>query len=363
MLRTLILLAFSALVLVSCLDEIDLEVPKNTQKGLVIRGELLKGEPSIVRVNISSLFTFDASSLGLVSISSVTLIDEAGNEMPIESRSVRLFEHIFTDADPISIDYFQSYKLRVITAEGARYESAYEELLPLPEGEVTLKYEPSIIERITDDGVLIQRDAVQFFANTSLDIPNSDKNAQLLWNAERTYQLTDSAEVNIPTVFSKVCYLTVGLDFDNIHVLDGTDLAEGQAVDFPLSKVQLTHEFAEGYYYTVYRKSLNEGAYRYWSQTKQAVERQGQLFEPIIGRVQSNLVNLDNKEDNTIFGYFSAHAQDTIRLYVAPEFNVSRLCPLPPAPFVPPCPSPFPICCDCSQQDGSTTVKPDFWEF
>ncbi len=358
-----ILIILSLLSLTACLDTIDLDVPKGTEEGIVIRGELIKGDPSILRIRISNIFNFDLKSLGLVLLDAVTLIDEAGNEMEIEQRESTLFQHIFDPvADPIKIEHYQKYKIRVAVEDGRVYESSFEELLPLPAGETQLKYELSTRESLNDKGEILSKPAVQFLANTPIEMPNSDNNAQLLWTAERTYQLTDSALVNIPTVYSKVCYITVNVDFDNIHILDGNAFEGDEAINFPLSQVLINYEFAEGYTYTVYRKSLNPTAFRYWSRTKQSIERQGFLFEPVVGRVQSNFTNLNDDKDNSVFGYFTAHDQDTTHFYVPPVLGEERLCPLPPRRFSPECPTPFPVCCDCSQQPGSTTRKPDFWE-
>ncbi len=346
----------------ACLDEIGLDVPKGLEEGLVIRGELIKGEPSILQVRVSNIFNFDLKSLGLVLLDAVTLIDEKGNEMEIAQRESTLFQHIFQPSDPIQIEYFQKYKLRVSVEDGRVYESSLEELIPLPEGETELKFEPSTIESLNDRGEILVRPALQFFANTPINRQNSDEKAQILFTANRTYQLTDSATVNFPDVYSKVCYITTNLDFDNLHVLDGKALESGQAIEFPLSKVSVDHEFAEGYTYTVFRKSLNATAFEYWNNTKLSIERQGLLFEPVVGRVVSNFENLNDPKDNSVYGYFTAHDQDTTYLYVPPIFGEERLCPLPPRRFSPECPTPYPICCDCSLQPGSTTRKPSFWE-
>lgn len=350
-----IVIILSLLGLIACLDELDLKTPKGTETGLVIQGDLIKADYSIVRIRIGRIFNFDARTLSSPELQSVKLIDEAGNEMELPNVRANIYEHIFDPIiDPIKVEYYQQYKTQILTTDGRLYESSFEELLPLPEGDVGLRGVDDKFVSINQRTNKVEEfPAIQFLTSTPLKLPNNE-NARLAWTAERTYQITDTTASQGYT--SKTCYITSNLDFDNIHLLDGKELDLDEAIDLPISKVRISREFAEGYTYTILRKSLTQGAFDYWKQTKQAIERKGLLFEPTAGRILSNFNNVNNSQDNTVFGYFTAYTQDTTRIYIPPErYNIDKYCPLEGRRCIH-------ICCDCLIEEGSTTIKPYFWE-
>ncbi len=351
--RLISLLSLSALLLfVSCLDKIDLEVPKGLEDSIVIRGELVKGTPSQLKVYLDRVFNFDLKSLLPLNARSVLLIDEEGNQLDVPEFGDGFHQYTFISGDPFDVDFGKKYFLRVATFDGRVFESSLEELMPLPE-KATLKSELSSITVIDEsDGELEERPVIQFSIDAPVTLNNKEENARLFWTAERTYQVTDNSE--------RICYITINLDFDNIHVLDGT-LLDSDAEDFPLSNIPLDYELGEGYYYSVYQKSLTKGAFDYWNQTKQIIERKGNLFEAPAGRVVTNFKNINDEIDN-VFGYFTAYAQDTVRVYVGPEeFDTAgNFCP-PSVPAPPGGGCPVPVCCDCASVEGSTIFRPSFW--
>lgn len=351
--RSKYLLMFSLLfVLFSCLDEVDLEIPAGLEDSIVIRGELVKGEPSTIIVYVSRIFNFDLASRTPFNARSVDLIDEEGNQLNIVSTQDGVHKHTFSPADPIRVEEGKKYKIRVTTFDARTYESGFEEILPLPEtGE--MKAVSSSVTILNDEGRQEELSGIQFSINTPVNITGKDQNARLLWAPERTFKITDN--------FQTVCYVTGTVNINDIFVLDGTVFDSDTVRDIPLSRVLLSSDFFEGYYYTIYQKSVSKGAFDYWNQTKQVIERTGNLFEAPAGRITTNIANTEDEDDN-VFGYFMAYAQDTLRLYVPPsQFDTEdRACP----PNVPPPPGggcPVPVCCDCASVAGSQVSRPDFW--
>ena len=109
---------------------------------------------------------------------------------------------------------------------------------------------------------------------------------------------------------------------------------------------------------------MSEGAYNYWNQISQVIDRDGNMFEPPAGRILSNFRNVeDNSQAENAYGYFFATQIDTSRLYVAPEDvgAPTAYCPWPVAQISSPgsCPR-FP-CCDCLLENGSQLSKPTYW--
>lgn len=358
-LKLLAIIISMSCLFIACLDKIDLELQAGLDEGLVIRGELIKGEPSTIVVRINRIFNFELSSLSPINARSVILIDEEGNEMEIGSKADGLHEYTFDPlVDPITVETGGEYKVRVSMFDGRVYESALEEILPMPE-EGQLKTQRSSITILNENNQPEELPRLQFLIDAPVGLEGKEENARFQWIPERTYEITDSAFIF--DFQPKTCYITQQLDFNNIHVLDGTQIGEEVAAGFPLSSVPVNFEFAQGYYYTVYQRSLTKGAFDHWLQTKQVVERTGNLFEPPAGRIESNLENINDPNDISVFGYFSAFEQDTLRLYVGPEeLDFPQLeCPREPVEGNP---CPVEACCDCLVATGSQLAKPDFWE-
>jgi len=347
------LLAFSLIfILFSCLDKIDLDVPAGLEDSIVIRGELIKGEPSTIVVYVGRVFNFDLTSRTPFNARSVDLMDDSGNKMNIVSIQDGVHRHTFSLADPVQVMEGGKYKIRVSTFDGRTYESRLEEILPLPE-KGKMKAVPSNITVLNDRGQQEDLFAVQFLLDTPVDIEEREQNARLVWTPERTFKITDNLQT--------VCYVTGNVNINDIFVLDGTIFGTDTVKDIPLSQTLLSSDFFEGYYYTIYQKSVSKGAFDYWNQTKQVIERTGNLFEAPAGRITTNITNTENEEDD-VFGYFMAYAQDTIRLYVPPNQFESegRACP-PNVPAPPGGGCAVPVCCDCPSAAGSQVRRPEFW--
>ncbi|MEL6943860.1 MAG: DUF4249 family protein [Bacteroidota bacterium] len=337
----------------------DLELQAGLDEGLVIRGEIIKGEPSVIVVRVNRIFNFELSSLSPINARSVALIDEAGNKMEIGSKADGLHEYTFDSLiDPIKIETGGKYKIRVSMFDGRVYESSLEEILPLPEtGQ--LKTERSSITVLNESNEPEQLSRLQFLIDTPIKLEGKKSNARLQWLPERTYEITDSAFIF--DFQPKTCYITQELDVDQLLLLDGSQFEETFISDFPLSIIPIDFEFAQGYYYTVYQRSLTKGSFEHWQQTKQVIERTGNLFEPPVGRINSNITNVNDPNDLSVFGYFAAFAQDTLRLYISPEDVGSPQLQCPRVPIQgDPCP--VAACCDCLIETGSELQKPDFWE-
>ncbi|MEM8523019.1 MAG: DUF4249 family protein [Bacteroidota bacterium] len=338
----------------SCLDQIELKVPNGLEEGIVINGELRKSDPSLIRINVSSIFNFDLETLTPTSAKSVFLVDETGNELeiPIVGNGVNTYS--FKGSEAIKIEFGQRYKIRVTDKKDRVYESTFEELMP-PVEKGKLGYDFSTFEVIDEENEIEDLPAIQFKLNSLIELNGREENARIVWFPERTYAFSDS--LFQPDFISKTCYVTAPIKITDIELFEGVRFNIDRLEDHPLSKVQLNYEFAEGYYYTLYQRTLNEKAFQYWQQTKQVIERTGNQFEAPVGRIVTNFKNTKDEEDGNVFGYFTAFYEDTLRLCVTPEEvgNPLKLCPIrfgcsPPNP-----------CCDCLLEGFSKLEIPDFW--
>jgi len=337
----------------SCLDKIDLSVPKGLEEGIVIIGELRKSDPSFIKIKVSSIFNFDLETLAPISAKSVFLIDQEGQQLEIPIIGQGINTYTFKGNEALKVEFGKQYKIRVTDKKERIFESTFEELMPpIEKGE--LSYEFSALPIINDRNQIEDLPAIQFLFDGSIKIKNREEAARILWIPERTYAFSDS--LNEPDFISKICYIKAPVKVTKLHLFEGPRFELEALKKYPLSKVQLNYEFAEGYYYTLYQRTLDEQAFEYWEQTQQVIERTGNQFEPPVGRIITNFKNINNKSGGNVLGYFSAFYEDTLRLCVTPKEVGSplKLCPTPNI-----CPNP---CCDCLLEGFSSLEMPEFWE-
>jgi hypothetical protein len=343
-----------------CLDKINLDIPKGTEATIVIQGKLLKGNPSVISVNIRRLFDFTSASRDQVAVREVLLIDEEGRSVELESPSLGYYElEIPENASWFSIETGQSYQLRVATLDGRTYESMMEPLLATPEpaglrAEIIQKQ----VERKPEE--FIDKDFVRFFITAPLSTSEGGQKVRLRWEMTKTYRITDSPGVGEGE--PKTCYVMESADIQHVDIFDGTAARENTLTDYVLFDEPIGSLFAEGYYLTAYQEALSEEAFRYWDNIDDLIERTNSILEPPAGKIRGNFRNV-NEPDDEAFGIFYAVEQKVVRLFISPEFagNPTKLCP----PNVPPPPGggcPLPPCCNCLDAgDFSTLIKPPYW--
>lgn len=338
--------------LMTCLDPIDLKIPRGFDNTIVVQGILVKGSPSVFELSVSRLFDFTGEGADLVNVRDVTLTDEAGNSVEIERTGTGFYRTTFADNNPdIQIEVGKSYKISFNTFDARSFESFFEPLVASPKID-SLSFETISKQYVFTDGITtVQDSAVSFKVNTPLRHPDSIRNSSVLWDMSRVFQLTDLRE--------KTCYLKETVNLSGIQVFDGFNSPLERLDSYTIHDHRFSHHFAEGMYFEVIQSGLSQGAFAYWDQTSKVLERDGNMFEAPAGRVNTNFYNI-NDENEIVVGYFYATTQDTARIYVAPEVagNQNSICDQPPSfgPNEPP-----PVCIDCLVGPNSTTTKPAFW--
>lgn len=353
------LLAIAACLMLfspGCIDQIDVEAPEDLVSAVVIQGTLVKGNPSVARVEINSLFNFTAESRRFVNVLDVRLLDETGQflELPAVDLGIYVLE-IPENHPDFRIETGASYRLRVTTRDGRTYESTPEVIPEVPAAD---KLSAEVIDKELRDqeGQPTTTKYVRFSIETPVSTSEQGDRAFLKWEAQKTYRVTDI--IPDPT---NTCYITSTAG-RGLWLLDGNTLSTDRIEDFTVHEEVVGPLLAEGFYLTVFQQGLSEKAYRYWEEINELVERTGSIFEPPAGKVRSNFVNIDDPEDEA-FGFFYGIAQDTVRLYISPEFagNPAPLCPPAGDLYSQSGNCNYPRCCDCREYPGSTQVKPSFW--
>jgi|GEM_PF-359578 len=342
-----------------CLDPIELEAPKDILSAVVIQGRLTKGSPSVVRAEVSALFNFSGSSRRLIDVREVHLLDESGQSLEIPSVDLGVYELEIPEGHPsFRIETGSAYRLRVATRDRRVYESTPEPVLATP---AAGNLSATIIDKEISnrEGELAKVRFIQFSIDTRLTNAEGGPKARLKWDAIRTFRVTDLA---IEDPDPKTCYITQFADINTLYLLDGGLIAGEEATGVTVHEEPVSNLFAEGYYLSVLQQSLSEGAFDYWRQANELIERTGSIFEPPAGKLRSNFTNINDPEEEA-FGFFYATAPDTVRLFVSPELagNPATRCPPTGPLFNQSGDCAYPICCDCLSAPNSTVSRPDFW--
>jgi hypothetical protein len=353
---------FFFLIMSGCLEEIDLPIQPNFDNAIAIEGQLHFGNPSIASITITRLFDFTASSLQPVNVREVLLLDDQDNSVPLLEQVPGNYVATIDNDAAVKIEIGKSYRLQVSTFDNRKIITRPEPLLATPEPGL-VKVSSFKQDRLNDDGQIVEDDYLGFTIDAPITTTTDGKAARYLWTLEQTYRLTDSPNRSLED--GKECYITQPIDVTGINVLDGNEFTGAGDVAAPIYETPVNYYFAEGYYLTVLQHSLSEGAYNYWSQVSQVVDRTGNMFEAPAGSIKSNFVNVeDGTPSENVFGYFYITQTDTIHFYVSPEVagSPSMYCPWPANQIPPPqgCPR-FP-CCECLEEKASQLEKPDFWD-
>ena len=359
------ILACMLFVLPSCLDDIEFDRPATIENGIAIQGKLVKGDPSFIRVTLRRIFDFSENAR-LINARSVILSDEEGNSIELDSRQEGVFfEEIPPDNPDIQIEFGKSYKIRVETFDGRTYESSLDRLLPVPTPR-DLRVEMVTKEGLDALGRIVDREFIAFSLDTPLRLSEAEENVKLLWELEATYRLSDTPELytnrncfptRVNNVDNKTCYVTSS-PITNFIPVDGETINSSSLDNFTLYETIPSSLFAEGYFLTVLQQSVSIPAFEYWSQVNQVLSRTGDLFEPPVGKVTTNFVNVNDPNDD-VFGYFYATEEKPIRIFVSPEFagNVATSCPAPLTEDG----RADNTCCDCLTAGDTSTERPIWW--
>lgn len=412
----LVFMLLTASLLPSCLDPIELNVPKGGVTDIAIDGKLVYGNPSSFQVSISELFDFDGIP-NRISVRYVELVDDTGNGTRIRSQDNGVYtKQIFDDDPDISIEPGNQYKLRILLANGEMVESDFQSLKRVPRNnKIRQEAFRKLIEQ--DDGQLVDRPAIRFIAEnqvpedngtklkidvtrtfkfSNLDIfptPNGtgfcqtaiatrvDRICDLLRDepdhpaglfdcdnggvtnaveCDRGTNPIDSLDDGDPTIITRSCYISGFENIRNLKLFDPSKDQSGNSVfTQDLFEPTFDFKFAEGYYIQVITETLNQAVYDYFEKIEEVISLSGSMFDPPAGRIQGNITNLTNDE-STVYGYFYFTEQDTTSQFVERNLDIQDFFCLRDFRGPPP-----ETCMDCTawEREGEsvTIFRPSFW--
>ncbi len=345
--------------LTSCLDQIDLAPTSGQENALVVQGVLLKGNPSQVSIRIDRVFNFSPSSFGKVSAFEGYIIDQDGTRLKLAPRGEGLLQLDIPNNQPdFPIEYNRVYRIELQMPNGNIIVSELEPLLPVPKvdsihWERVLKFVPDPL----DEDKSILDTFIRFSIDTQLKLKSQTDYGRFRWLGDRTFKITELPQFG---GIRDTCYISESTAVFGPKLYDGNVLKNDYLNQQVIYDQLLNFKLAEGYVFSVYQESLSEGAFTYWDQIGQTLNRTGNMFETPAGITFSN-ISYENNQTENIYGYFYCTERDTLHRYI------------PPMDIVPPVDSFCPrfiggqnleipqICLQCEIVNRSVTRPPPFW--
>lgn len=363
----MIALMSSFLLLNSCVDEIELDVPRGQTESLVVQGSFVLGDSPKVAVLVSRIFSFDGSSL-LVKARTVELVDEQGRTEPLNFVEEGVYEKtIDVNNSNLSIQTGMQFKIRIELFDGRIIESKLETLRAVKansEASLSLREKSFITQAQTD---VLDRD--RLVINLKSEINNIQSDPQRFrWFVNATYRFKDNPQsFEIDGRESKYCYFSHTFKVEEQMLFDGFNFNQESTIyESEVFCGRLAESFYfDTIYFNVIQESLSEDAYNYFYGIGETLKLSGGMFDPAAGKIKSNLFNV-NDPDEEVFGYFYVSEQASTNVLFTPDIIgasvfQSSCFASPPDNFNPLSCGRF-ACCDCGNQRGASIIKPDYWK-
>lgn len=354
---SLLLLAFTLILLImSCVDKIILDGLEDRAFAFAIEGRIVKGdEVSFAEVNIAPVFNLTTESKRTIPTRAVSIIDSDGNEMPLRRQTRTLHYAKIKEDSPIQAVAGNSYKVHVELPDGRIYESELDVLRDNHAPE-SIYFSPVTKLIIDDIGNLKEVNRNELRVNTSWPKGSGG----LLWEVSSTYKITDTPLH--PDTMIRTCYIDQMVNREDITLLKIKNANAEKVIGQKLATIKVDYRFYQGIYYHVKQFSLSEEAYGYLLELKKSKDFRGTLFEDPLNVIRTNIKQVAGEEtEEEVLGFFYATHERVLRISgtILSPLTGMRYCPKPrPDPN---CPMER-VCCRCTLENNSTTVKPDYWE-
>jgi hypothetical protein len=351
-----------------CVDPIAFDV-ESTKSQLVIDGSITSGPgPYVVTLTRTRELRSDIDHRARVSGATVTIFSDAGEEETLNEKSPGTYT-----TSTIQGTVGRSYYIRIITVEGATYESIPEPIKPAGEIEsVWYEYEKL---RKKDGAIEVNDDRLNVYLNAST--PVGEEN-YIRWRVIGTLEVLTHPKlrVNVNYDFNPplitpepipcsgwvfrnnlltevdtcsccTCWIT---NYEPVPQVSDEQFIEGN--QFRNRKVGLVPIKAEllimRFHASVSQMSISRTAYNYFRLIKAQKEGAASLFQPVAGKLRGNIIRINGSEEAQ--GLFWAAGVTDAAVFVDRDNLPEHL------------KAPEPRIIDCRTLQGATATKPSFWK-
>ncbi len=273
------------------------------------------------------------------------LRNEVGDQVFLEEGSSGNY---YTPAD-FKAKVGSEYTLSITLANGERYISSKEKVIPVPPIDslvVVWKKQPSLSDIQFGSGMEIY----------SKWTDPEDENNFYMWKSSGIYKINTRPDLHVgrnffgnpfpdPKDCCDECYI-----YENIGGLSifKDNLSNGNEITHQVAFIEDDGgRFMEKYMVILEQRSLTKSAFQFFDLLNNQLSIQGNIFDPPPAQIGTNIINLDNPDDEVI-GYFGASAVHRDSVFI----NNGQIIERQPTRQVND---------DCRVLNGATTEKPLFW--
>lgn len=296
-------LSFLLLLLGSCIEPYQPDVIQDPHNYLVVDGFINSSGPTSIR--LSRTVNLDGATIPPGEPSAKVYIEEEGGPQ-FELREGQ--DGNYT-SQSLQLNPARQYRLRIRTAAGKEYASAY----------VKAKITPPI-DSIT---WRVQDDAVQLYVSTH----DPEQNTRYYrWHYEETWEFTtpyySSYEFKNNAIIDRwedIYHCWRSSNSTGIWVASTTKLSKDVVSDFPLIKLPSSSgKIKRKYSILVKQYAQTKEAYEYAETLKKNTENIGTLFDPLPSQLSGNIKCITAPEEPVI-GFIMATTEQKKRIFIKRE--------------------------------------------
>lgn len=332
----------------ACVDEVDLNV-NTVQRSIVFDG--------FVTDSLGD-FTLKISESSIIGVGNDNILDPVGGATAklVDSDGV---EYLYQETEDLEYELKdfkvlrgKNYFLDVVLADGRHYQSTPAELRSSSTID-SVSYE--IREESMRNNLGEFETQLRIYTNIATDISQAETPPFLRWRVTGEYQFLEGYR---GALNPRYCYIPINLDLNEIRLLNGNEIRDGQLFNQVIADVEYDDRFALQFCFHISQYSISEEEYTYWQNIKEVTDIDGGLFDPPPGTIIGNIRNVDDPDEIPV-GYFSVSSVFFKRAFVNREetdFFIRGKC------------EGFQRfvqfgCMDCTEINRSSLIRPDYWEF
>lgn len=341
-----ILLIISLVLLCSsCIETIDFDVERSGSR-LVVDG-MITDTPGPHTLKLRRTTDEETTSKPL-SGALITITDNLGNS----ESYYEIFDGTYIlEGSSVKGVQGRSYSIEITLPNGYTYRSE-EETMPTEVAKDSIHYEFDTITELNEYGSSSEKEIVRIIRHTT--IPETEQPLYLKWEIEETYKFS---EYDFPDPFGRpppMCYITRYPEPQTIHLLNGRELASGKLAPQTILERNIDYTFYQRHYINLIQYSVTRQAHEYWTEVDQIVNQSGTIFDVPPANAHSNIKNVNDSAEQ-VFGYFSAAAVDTSRVFLVRAYlpiHISNPCNRQNGPD---------CVGGCTSIDNSSPQPPYYW--
>ncbi|ELR69418.1 hypothetical protein C900_04950 [Fulvivirga imtechensis AK7] len=329
------------LILTACVEPINLK-PEEAVEILVVEGGItnIPGR-HLVELTMTTRYgdVFDGVNKR-VDNALVSVRDDSGNTVLFEN----LDNGVYQSPENYMAEVGRSYTLLIETADGVRYNSIPQEIVPVP-----------AMEEIRTEFVKIATaDPNKFITGMDVIVEFNDPmdNNFYLWESRGVYEVNARPDLHLdefgqpdPLPCCEKCWVTEVTD-NSLRLLNDVN-SNGQLQEVKVAFIEDDGiRFSGGYYVKISQMAISREAFDFYKVLDQLLSINGDLFDPPPVIIRGNIVNLDNPDENVI-GLFRAAAVVQDSIFIRPDMLDERKEAV--------------LRNDCRNYKNGTVERPEFW--